>query len=213
VSDHKKIWLPQGIVFPWWLGDELWRVVIRRVGADVPKDQKYMTVSGSSNTLYRMDTVEPNAPAMIVEGCLDALAVAQEVGDLLAVVAAGSTTGGRLERWIGRLGLASTVLVSFDADRAGEEAATWWLQALGCTGKRWRPYWDDPNAMLQGGADLRTWVREGLGTEPKWWRELARWPEERQELWAERAAILEIEAGLPRDDSELQAFEALKSAR
>jgi DNA primase len=27
-SDHKKIWLPQGIVFPWFLGNEPWRVVI-----------------------------------------------------------------------------------------------------------------------------------------------------------------------------------------
>jgi hypothetical protein len=55
---------------------------------------KYITVSGGSNTLYRLDTLRPNAPAMIVEGVLDALAIAQEAGDLIAVVAAGSTTGG-----------------------------------------------------------------------------------------------------------------------
>jgi DNA primase len=200
-------------VFPWWLGEELWRVMIRRVGADVPKDRKYITVSGGSNTLYQVETLQPNAPAMIAEGCLDALAIVQEAGDLLAVVAASSTTGGRLERWIGRLGLASTVLVSFDADRAGEEAAIWWLKALGSPSKRWRPFWDDPSTMLQHGADLRTWIREGLDAEPKWWRELAHWPEEHRELWEERAAILEVEAGLPRDDAEQQAFEALKSAR
>jgi hypothetical protein len=150
---------------------------------------------------------------MMVECCLDALAIAQEAGDLLAVVAAGSTTGGRLERWIGRLTLTSLVLVSFDADEGGEQAAAWWLKTLGRRAKRWRPYWNDPSAMLQDGADLRTWVREGLGTEPQWWRELACWPGERQELWAERAAILEIEAGLPRDDAEQQAFEAIASAR
>jgi DNA primase len=212
-ADHKKIWLPRGIGFPWWLDQELWRVVIRQVGAEVPKDQKYITVSGSSNTLYRVDTLQPNAPAMLVEGCLDALAIVQEAGDLLAVVAAGSTRGGRLERWIGRLGLASTVLVSFDADRAGEEAAIWWLNAIGRRAKRWRPYWDDPNAMLQDGVDLRTWIREGLDAEPKWWRELATWPEERQELWAERASVMELEAGLPRKDAEQQAFEAIKRAR
>jgi hypothetical protein len=175
----------------------------------MPKDRKYITVSGSSNTLYRVDTLQPNTPAMIVEGCLDALAIAQEVGDLPAVVAAGSTTGGRLERWIGRLGPASTVLVSFDADAAGEASADWWMHALGALAKRWRPYWDDPNAMLQDGADLRTWIRKGLGAEPKWWRELARWPEERQELWAERVAILEVEGGLVCDEAERQAFALL----
>ena len=98
-------------------------------------------------------------------------------------------------------------------DAAGEASANWWLNGLGARAKRWRPYWDDPNAMLQDGADLRIWIREGLGVEHKWWRELACWPEERQELWAERAAILEIEAWLPRDDAEQQAFEALKGAQ
>jgi DNA primase len=209
-SDHKKIWLPQGIVFPWQLDDELWRVVIRRVGADVPKAAKYITVSGGSNTLYRVNTLRPNAPAMIVEGCLDALAIAQEAGDLLAVVAAGSTTGGRLERWIGRLALASGVLVAFDADEGGEAAAAWWLNILGARTKRWRPYWDDPNAMLQGGVDLRSWIREGLGLEPKWWRHVASWAADRRELWEERALIMEFDGALSRDDAECCAYRLLE---
>ena len=59
----------------------------------------------------------------------------QEAGDFLAVTATGSTAGGRLERWISRLALCSIVLVSFDADAAGDEAAVWWLKALGPRGK------------------------------------------------------------------------------
>jgi Toprim-like len=156
-----------------------------------------------------MDTLRPNAPAMIVEGVLDALAVLQEAGDLIAVVAAG-TTSGRLERWIGRLDLVSAVLIALDADQAGDTASDWWLKSLGPQARRWRPFWDDPAAMLQDGADLRTWVREGLGTDPSWWRELARWPEERQELWAERAAIMEVEGALSRDGAEREAFQLLR---
>ena len=132
-------------------------------------------------------------------------------GDLIAVVAAG-TTSGRLERWIGRLDLASPVLIALDADAAGDIASGWWLKALGPQARRWQPLWDDPAAMLQGGANLRTWVREGLGTGPKWWRDLACWPEDRQELWAERAAILEVEGGLSRDEAERHAFELLRDA-
>jgi DNA primase len=146
---------------------------------------------------------------MLVEGCLDALALVQEAGDLVAVVAAGSTTGGRLKRWITRLALASLVLVAFDADAGGDTAASWWLQALGAKGKLWRPYWDDPNAMLQAGADLRAWVREGLALQPPWWREVARWPEARREWWQERAAIMEVDGGLMRDDAEQRAFALL----
>ncbi len=130
----------------------------------------------------------------------------------MAVVAAG-TTGGRLERWIGRLALSSIVLLGFDADEAGDTAAAWWLKTLGTRAKRWWPYWDDPSAMLQDGADLRTWIREGLALEPKWWRELASWLEDRQERWAERAHTMEMDGGLSRAEAEQEAFERVRAGR
>jgi hypothetical protein len=37
--------------------------------------------------------------------------------------------------------------------------------------------------------------------------DLLGWPIERQELWAERAAILEVDAGLPRDAAEQTALD------
>jgi DNA primase len=208
--EHKKIHLLQGLVFPWFVGSELWRVFFRREGNHIPKDERYKPIAGGGNTLYQVETLRPNAPAMLVEGVVDALAMRQEAGDLIAVVAAGTTLG-RLERWIGCLDLAAPVLIALDADQAGEKASDWWLTALGPQAKRWRPFWDDPAAMLQDGADLRIWVREGLATDPQWWRELARWPENRRELWAERAAMMEVEAGLSRDDAERQAFERLRA--
>jgi DNA primase len=207
--EHKEIHLLQGIVFPWYVGSELWRVLFRREGDETSKNERYRPIAGGGNTFYQVDTLRPNAPAMIVEGVLDALAVWQEAGDLIAVVAAG-TTSGRLERWIGRLDLASTVLIALDADQAGDTASDWWLKTLGPRARRWRPFWDDPAAMMQGGADLRTWVREGLGMDPKWWRDVACWSEDRQELWAERAAIMEVEGGLSRDEAERHAFELLR---
>src|SRR5262249_42450832 len=121
---HKKVHLLQGIVFPWFVGSELWRVVFRREGDDIPKDERYRPIAGGGNTFYQVDMLRPNAPAMLVEGVLDALAVWQEAGDLIAVVAVG-TTSGRLERWIGRLDLASTVLIALDADHAGDTASEW----------------------------------------------------------------------------------------
>jgi DNA primase len=209
--EHRKIHLLRGIVFPWCVGSELWRVLFRREGDHVPKDERYKPIAGGGNTFYQVDTLRPHAPAMMVEGVLDALAVRQEASDLIAVVAAG-TTSGRKERWIGRLDLASTVLIALDADAAGDMASGWWLKTLGPRARRWRPFWDDPAAMLQDGANLRTWVREGLGPDPKWWQELARWREDRQELWAERAAIMEVEGGHSRDGAEREAFEMLRDA-
>ena len=62
------------------------------------------------------------------------------------------------------------------------------------------------------GADLGTWVRDGLGAEPLWWRELATWPGERQALWEERAAIMEVDGELARNEAEQYAFLAVKGA-
>jgi hypothetical protein len=192
------------------IGGELSKVTIRRLGDDVPHNRRHYEVSGSANAVYRVDTVQANHPAGIVEAPLDALSLAQEAGDLLAVAAAG-TSWGRLERWIRQLALSSKVLLMFDADEGGEKAAAWWLQALGLRAKRWRPYWNDPNAMLQDRVDLRTWVREGVGMDPKWWREVAHWTGDRKELWAERAAIMEVEGDLSRDEAEREAFGLLRN--
>jgi DNA primase len=135
-TDQKKIHLLPGIVFPWRVGSEVWRVTFRRDSNDVPKEERYRPIAGGNQTLYQIYALRPNAPAMLVEGELDALSVMQEAGDLLATVATGSTAGGRLERWMGRLALCSIVLVAFDADAAGEEASAWWLKALGPRAKR-----------------------------------------------------------------------------
>lgn len=206
----KGLWLPPGLVFPWTIGPEVWKVTIRRLADDIPHHKRHIEVCGSANTLYRVDTLRPNQPAATVEGVLDALSIAQEAGDLITAVAA-ETTKGRLERWIGRLGLCSMALLMFDADEAGEKAAVWWLKALGSRAKRWRPYWDDPSQMLQGGVDLRAWVQIGLGMalspKPFTWREqVAHWPDHQQELWAERAAIMAVDGELMPDEAEQHAF-------
>ena len=98
----------------------------------------------------------------MVEGELDALTIEQEAGDLVTAVATGATGGARRMHWLARLALCSVVLVAYDADAAGEAAAGYWLEVLD-NGRRWRPYWEDVNAMAQDGADVRAWVAVGVG--------------------------------------------------
>ena len=99
-------------------------------------------------------------PAILVEGEFDALAVAQEAGDLVAAVATGGTCGAQDPVWVRRLKAASLMLVAFDDDEAGETAAGWWLNALPRV-RRWTPE-GDPAGMLRAGRDLRAWVEKGL---------------------------------------------------
>lgn len=154
----KGVWLPRGITIPWELADQLWRVNIRR-----PVQPKYVGPAGSANGLYSADALNGDRTAMLVEGELDALTVAEQAGDLVAAVATGSTAGSRRPRWIARLARATLVLVAFDNDAAGEEAARYWAGVLP-NARRWRPYWSDANAMAQARVDLRAWVLAALET-------------------------------------------------
>jgi DNA primase len=156
---ERNVWLPRGIVMPWYVDGALWKVVVRRPANGT---HKYHTVAGSSNCPYGIDGVQSDKPAMLVEGPLDKLAVQQAAGDIIAPVAVGTTSARKL-RWIAAIARASTVLVTLDNDEAGNGGASYWLDALQGQARLWRPLWGDPAQMIQDGADVRQWVRDGLG--------------------------------------------------
>lgn len=160
----QPVWLPRGVVIPWDIGGQLWRVNIRLLDPrrfPDGRELRYIGPRGGKNGLYNADALRPGCPAMVVEGEIDALTLVQAVGDLAVAVATGSTSGARRTRWIARLALASPVLVAFDADDQGDKAAGYWLGVLP-NARRWRPLWGDANAMAQGGVDLRAWVLAAL---------------------------------------------------
>jgi DNA primase len=161
-AGRETFWLPAGIVIPFFVRGKLWKLSIRRLAPHLPPGRKYKTVPGSANALYNADAIQPRAPTLLCEGVFDALAVHQVASDLVAAIAAGTTTGARRVPWIARLASASQVLVAMDADAGGEEAANYWLDVLRHNARRWRPLFDDPAAMLQADLDVRQWVEAGL---------------------------------------------------
>ena len=162
----QRIWVPRGIVIPWWVHGELWRLNVRRPLTDAEIAQgeaKYIGPAGSSNGLYNVDGIVAGRPVMLLEGELDACIVQQWAGHLITPVATGSTSGSRRIPWLARLALASCVLVAYDNDTPGELASDYWLNALP-NARRWRPYWSDVNGMAQDGVDVHDWVGIGVGT-------------------------------------------------
>lgn len=165
---QQRVWVPRGIVIPWFIGRgrdaAIWKLYVRRPLARSQKhcgEKSYIQIAGGSNGLYNGDAIVPTRPAMLVEGVFDALAVQQVAGDLVTPMATG-TTGARRARWIALLSCAPVVFVSYDNDAAGEQAARYWLDALAPHAVRWRPFWDDPAAMLADDGELRAWVQTGL---------------------------------------------------
>ena len=157
----RAVKLPQGIVIPWFIEGLLWRVTIRDETV-AQGSGRYTQITGGSNGLYLADSLRLKRSAVVlVEGEFDALSLAQECGDLVAVVAAGTTQGSHTPRWVARLSSPPRVLVAFDAEEQGDRAATWWMERLE-NAERLRPLWKDANQMLQDGADLRAWVASAL---------------------------------------------------
>lgn len=131
----------------------------------VDRAAKYLPIPGGANAVYGIDGVQKGRPALLVEGAMNAMAVQQEAGDLVAAVAVGAATHGRKMRWIARLGRANFVLISLDNDAdpaKGEHHAGYWIDALQPQALRWRPILKDPNAMLEAGQSVRAWVEAGI---------------------------------------------------
>jgi hypothetical protein len=166
-----KVWVPRGVVIPWEIQDQLWRLRLRRPDGDLGQsDSRYISPrlyppgkrqAIDHEALYNAGALTPGRPAILLEGELDCLTMLQAAGDLAVSVATGSVSGARRSRWIARLARASSVLVAFDADPAGDANARYWLQVLP-NARRWRPFWEDANQMAQDGVDLRAWLKAGL---------------------------------------------------
>ncbi len=161
----QRIHLPRGITIPWFAGGALWRINVRRpvTAVQIAAGQaKYLGPSGFGNALFNADSLDVDKPVVLVEGEIDALTVAQACRDSVAVVATGSTAGGRREEWIDRLRAAPCVLVAFDHDAngAGDKAAGWWLCILP-NASRWLPLTHDVNSSPQP-LDVLRWVEQGL---------------------------------------------------
>jgi DNA primase len=153
-ADHNDVWLPRGISIPWRACGSLWRLNIRRPEGE----PKYCGPAGYAQGLYGADGLPRGLPVVLCEGEFDALAVAQEAGDKVTAVATGSTGGGRRQRWLRLLSSAPTVLVAFDGDTPGDEAAEWWINEVP---KATRLTPDvDAAAMLEAGKDVRGWIVE-----------------------------------------------------
>jgi DNA primase len=155
----KGLWLPRGITLPWVLDGELWGINIRR---PVGKPKYYWIPGGNQQVMYNAGSLSSAKPAILFEGEFDALVVQQEAGDRATTVATGSTMRARHLKWIARLAATPFVLVAYDRDPAGDEAARFWIEALP-NAVRWRPYWGkDATDMAGDHNSIRSWLEAGI---------------------------------------------------
>lgn len=161
------VYLPQGIVIPWFYEGKIWRVNHR-----LPRGahKKYMQVAGGANGLYNAGAIRSGSTVVMVEGEFDALVIASKAADLIekfgvVPVATGAGSWSRTLRWITKLCKAYLVMLAFDTDDAGDVAAAYWHDRLGAElSERLRPTAHDVTDMVSTGDDVRHWIgyRAGL---------------------------------------------------
>jgi len=167
----KSIWLPQGLVIPYYVDGILQRARIRRLdskGHNPKKSPPYCVVSGSSSAA--MITEDICNVLVVVESELDAILLNQESGHLAGIIALGSAQARPDRRAAELLRAADLILVSLDSDDqrddgknpGAKEAWGWWLKHFD-QARRLPPIdGKDPGEMWKAGVSLSEWIAIGI---------------------------------------------------
>jgi hypothetical protein len=158
------VWLPRGIVLPWFAGGQLWELRVRRRGPDpaaddVLKDERYRKVRGGRALLFGADRLAGRRVGVLTEGEFDCLLLWQEAGDLVGVATLGSAARGLDDRAAHYLLPLSPILVAYDPDAAGRAGAAALLRLSRRVRRVALPAGGDLTECWRAGAQLRDWVR------------------------------------------------------
>jgi DNA primase len=150
----KRVWLPHGIVIPWYLDGALWQIKVRRPSGE----PRYVAVRGGHPVLYGAGTLAGHDLVALPEGELDAILLEQECGDLVGV----ATLGGASKRLDARaadylLG-ARVIFTLHDADAAGDRGAEQFRDLTSRAHRLRVPVGKDIGDFVKAGGDLRAWL-------------------------------------------------------
>lgn len=140
----------------------------RDLRPDIPKNQRWKDAPGGTKSeLYLADCLKRKLVTVLVEAPICALTVLQECGrGAINAVATGGSKNARSVKSLARLARMPLVLVAFDADKAGDEDAAYWLKRLP-NARRLRPLLKDVNDMLVDGWDIKEWIDQAIEKFPE----------------------------------------------
>jgi hypothetical protein len=162
---QKKIWIPPGILIPYFFEGRPVRIRIRQDRENT--HNRYIVVPGS----YAGYMVHPfkggsssSATCMVIESELDGWAAYQSAGDIARIMSIGNAQS-KPDTVVHPIlsQYHENVLCALDRDTAGEKHSKWWEKTY--SAKYWRPQWDrfkDIGEAAQAGKDLRSWIESGI---------------------------------------------------
>ena len=152
-------WTARGWTIPWFDGDRLAMVNLRRPDSTGPK---YVHAYRDRPTIFMgtQATTRPGMPLVVTEGEFDALLLGQELADLAVVVTLGSASAHPEPTVLDRLGRYHPWHTAHDSDPSGDKSAARWP----ARSRRVRPpIGKDWTEAAQAGVNLRRWWSDRLG--------------------------------------------------
>jgi hypothetical protein len=153
----KELWVPPGLVIPHVISDHrIMNIRIRKGPGD------YYIVPGGTVFPLMVPAPGKHKIYVIVETHLDAMMIARFAGDLVGVVAAGSTTVRPNAAQYRILHEAACIMVATDNDgEPGARAWRWWQAQFPKTALRCPvAIGKDPGDAFEQGEDIRAWILE-----------------------------------------------------
>ncbi len=149
----KKLWLPGGLVIPTFAGNCVVRIRIRRLDGE----PRYVVVSGSA--MFPMMRGNEGPVVVVVESELDAVLIEQEMQGKIRAVALGSVTIRPDDTATAMISKAPIVLISLDADEAGEQNSWTFWKANFPQVRVWPvPVGKDPTDFFLAGGSIKAWI-------------------------------------------------------
>jgi DNA primase len=122
--DGDGYWRVSGVVIPWFEGDRLAKVKIRRPeGSEPPYAEAFRDRPG---LFPGPGIIQPGHPLIVAEGEFEALTLGQELRGLAAVVTLGSASNVPDTSLLVTMQAATPWYLALDADEAGDQAAAKW---------------------------------------------------------------------------------------
>jgi len=153
-KSSENVWLPTGIVIPYYHQDQLIRLRIWM-------KKRNSIVSGSSSLPMFWDM--KMKVSIVVENELDGMLIWQEARDLVNIIALGSVIIKPDITIHNILCNSSLFLISLDSDKVGIKAIRkWWLKNYP-KAKRWPlPLGKALSEVYQKNLNIRAWIQDGL---------------------------------------------------
>lgn len=153
-----ELYVPRGIVVPWYNGSRVVAINVRRLPPLDGQNKYHLVRTSKRGSLYPSATLKPNRPLLLCEGEFDCLLVRQVAGDLVEAYTLGSASTRAKKQALDLMRSAPRLLLAYDADDAGDEAAER-IRELIPQSVRLRPPTKDLSIL---GSRLRPWIERAV---------------------------------------------------